>query len=77
MLFLFCLVLCFYYGAFHVEHCLALCSHVVFNPFNIEIIFWGRESWSICLSCLCSFILHALFVVVVLFLLMSETGCDL
>ena len=31
LVFLFCVALFFYYGAFHVESCLALCSRVVFS----------------------------------------------
>ena len=47
----------FYYGAFHVESCLALCSRVSSSPFVCDHIAWGIESWFItfhafiCLFC--------------------------
>ena len=38
---------------------------------------WGRESWSMCFSCICVFILHTSISVLFLFLLVSGIGCDL
>ena len=32
---------------------------------------WGRESWSLCILCMCMFILHALLICLFLFLLAS------
>ena len=44
-----------------------------FSPFSI----WERESWFMCFSCICLFILHALICVRFLFLLVSGVGCGL
>ena len=40
----------FYYGAFHVEFCLALCSRVFAVLFGIVIISLGEERAGLCVS---------------------------
>ena len=49
----------FYYEAFHVEFFLGPCSHV-FSVLISIVIAWLGEG-SMCFSCTCMFILHALF----------------
>ena len=58
VLFLFCVALRFVLrGAFHVETCPALCSRVFQSCLQFDHLAWGRESWSMCFSCICLFIL--------------------
>ena len=70
---------------------LILCGYEVFTTgrfmFSLASLFalvffhscyhltWGRESWSMCFSCICFFILHALIAVLFLFLVVSGIGC--
>ena len=59
---------------FYYKSCLALCSHI----FSVLLALWSprlgkRESWSMCFSCICLFILQAL-IFVLLFLLVSGDG---
>ena len=57
--------------AFHVKSYLALCSH----DFSVLFSIWRRRSWSICLSCICLFILHVLLCLF-LFFLVSGLAAD-
>ena len=60
VLFLFCVALRFLLRrAFRVETCLALCSRVFQSCLRngCDHLVWGRESWSMCFSCICLFIL--------------------
>ena len=73
-----------YYGAFRVESCLAHYSRVFFffvfffSPVkHCDHLGLGRESWSMCISCICLFILHVLISVHFLFLLVSGNGYGL
>ena len=64
-----------YYGAFHVESWLTLCPCVFPQSFkHCDHLAWGRESWSICFSCICLFILHA--VIFCPFSLPQAAACD-
>ena len=42
--------MCLYYGAFHVESCLALCFRVCCSPFSIVITSLGEEGAGLCAS---------------------------
>ena len=53
----------FDYEAFHVDPYLASCSQVFSILFSIVITSLERECLSMCFSCICLFILHALFYV--------------
>ena len=66
-----------YYGAFHVESCLDLCFRVFQSFYHCDHLASERESWSLCFSCNCLFILHTLIVILLLFLLVSGVGCGL
>ena len=54
----------FHYEAFYVESCLVPCSQVSLSCL---------ESWSICLSCICLFIMYALLFI--FFLPLGLIGC--
>ena len=68
-----CVVL---YGAFHVVFPCSLfpCFSALVST---GITSLGEESWSICFSCICLFILQTLMSVLSLFLLVSGVGCGL
>ena len=46
-------------------------------PFSSDYLAWGRESLSVCFSCICLFVLYVLVFVIFLFLLVSGVGCGL
>ena len=72
VLFLLFVWLCgFCYWPFHVEYCLALCSHVFSVLFSNVIISLGEERAGLSASHVSLFILHAFNFVLFLFLLVS------
>ena len=75
MLFFFCVALWFILRG---VSCLVLpCSlFSCFSSFqHCDQFAWVRESWSMCLSCICFFILHALILSFFLFLWEAGVGC--
>ena len=49
-----------------------------FSPvWHCNNLAWGRESWFLCLSCICMVILHAFITIHFLFLLVPGIGCGL
>ena len=54
-------------------------AQVRIRPLNsyCDQVAWGKESWSMCFSCVCLFIFHALIFVLFLFLFESGVGCGL